>query len=121
MEITIQINSVRERVRPPLILLSDSCKSKFANEILRMKILRMASSLRKHQNYIPRKFVRIQYVDLQALASIYLIQKSCFLYIKARCNTRLDVRLRSKSAYFLITIHLSLVERAINILKLALL
>ena len=42
----------------PSILLSDSCKSKFANEILRMKISRMASE--NLENYIPRKFVRIQ-------------------------------------------------------------
>ena len=31
----------------PSILLFDSCKSKFANEILRMKILQMVSSPRK--------------------------------------------------------------------------
>ena len=37
------------------ILFSDSCKVKFANEISRMKILQMASSLQKPQKLHPSK------------------------------------------------------------------
>ena len=54
-DVTNQAFSQFYFLRSPSILLSDSCKSKFANEISRIKIWQMASSLRKPQKLRPSK------------------------------------------------------------------
>ena len=70
------------------ILLSDSCKSKFANEISRMKISRMASSLWKPQKLHPLKIctytVYLTRVSLLYMSHLLCVQERSVAYHRVR-------------------------------------